>query len=484
MVNIEYSLHPPPVPKLGNYTDEDDAVRDLPPCFVRSLAQLAVYDPKRNAVGPKLTVREAFRTFGRNKLEEAIEYGSAILMSSRHSAADVLRKRRETLGLSHADVARAANVSERVSEPDVRIAEEPLSEIPLRTLNHIALTLGLDERFLSQQTPDSGDHKLAVRLKTLQYRDTDVSVVISPRTALKFAEAASIVRIQNRLQDWLEIRQHPDRFKTDDNYGSSEYPAWKIGYNLAEHTRQKLDLGESPIPSMRELVEERLGIAIVQASIDENIAGATIVSTDASGKETRGIVLNISGENKNVWVRRATLAHELGHLLYDPGPRLEKLKIDSYEQSEIDPQIQNTDFVEQRANAFAVAFLAPIKAVRDMTPTPFSPESVAKVMRNFGLSKTAASFHIHNSHYRQFDVPTVGLHNEKPSDEWNVRENFTVDYFPLEKTTDQRKGRFAYLVAKSYETGLISEDTAALYLQCSVSELKQGCDDLLSLYEK
>ena len=195
MANMEYSLNPPPMSKLGKYADEEEAVRDLPPCFVRSLAQLAVYDPARNATGPKLTVREAFRTFGRDKLEEAIEYGSAILLSSRHTAANALKNRRATLGVSHAEVARAAAASER----DVRIAEEPLSEIPLRTLYCIALILGLDERYLSQQNSDSGDHKLAVRLKTLQYRDA--AVAISRRTALTLAEAASIIRIQNRLQE-------------------------------------------------------------------------------------------------------------------------------------------------------------------------------------------------------------------------------------------------------------------------------------------
>ena len=157
MANMEYSLNPPPMSKLGKYADEEEAVRDLPPCFVRSLAQLAVYDPARNATGPKLTVREAFRTFGRDKLEEAIEYGSAILLSSRHTAANALKNRRATLGVSHAEVARAAAASER----DVRIAEEPLSEIPLRTLYRIALILGLDERYLSQQNSDSGDHKLS-----------------------------------------------------------------------------------------------------------------------------------------------------------------------------------------------------------------------------------------------------------------------------------------------------------------------------------
>ena len=56
MANMEYSLNPPPMSKLGKYADEEEAVRDLPPCFVRSLAQLAVYDPARNATGPKLTV--------------------------------------------------------------------------------------------------------------------------------------------------------------------------------------------------------------------------------------------------------------------------------------------------------------------------------------------------------------------------------------------------------------------------------------------
>ena len=37
-------------------------------------------------------------------------------------------------------------------------------------------------------------------------------------------------------------------------------PAWKIGYNLAENARMTLKIGQSPISSMRELVEKRLGI--------------------------------------------------------------------------------------------------------------------------------------------------------------------------------------------------------------------------------
>ena len=71
-----------------------------------------------------------------------------------------------------------------------------------------------------------------------------------------------------------------------------------------------------------------------------------------------------------MWIRRATLAHELGHLLYDPDSRLQNVCVDSYIGSRKDPQTYESDFVEQRANAFAIAFLAPIDAVGKLAPTP------------------------------------------------------------------------------------------------------------------
>ena len=449
-------------------------------CFVRSAMQLAPYRPDGCPTGHILTAWEAFNTFGIEVLEEATEYGAAILKKhAKISVGQALKLRRERISLTTTHVARAVSISEM----EMRNAEVSVSGAAMSTLSRIALVLGMDERLLAFESHDPGDD-LAVRLRTLQ--GEDYTKPVSAGTALLFAEAASIIRIQHRLQRWLQITGETNRFEPDDNYGSPNMPAWRVGYDLAEKARNVLELEQDPIPSMRALVEERLGIPVVQAPLLGNpeIAGATVATTDKDGGDIRGIVLNTEGANKNVWVRRTTLAHELGHLLYDPVQKIENLRIGPYEEGEMDTEdTNNKDFVEQRANAFAVAFLAPSEAVRDIATLPLSADGVAETMQKFGIGRIAARYHIHNCHYRQYDVPNIGVAAETPSDEQKAAENFTVDYFPFPNTGYQRQGRFAYLVAKCHKMKLISEHTAALYLQCEIDDLAKKLDSLIELYE-
>ena len=407
-----------------------------------------------------------------------MEYGSAILKCTRDAASDALKRRRESLNLSHEDVARAAFLT---SADIVRSAESAPSQVPIRQLEDIALVLGLDERLLAFTRDSGGDDRLAYRLRTLSAAGQRSAQRISPRTALLFAEAASIIRIQLRLQRWLGIETERDSFAPSGDYGSAATPTWKLGYRLAEDARRTLGLDDAPIPSMRALVEDRLGIPVVQVELGQRIAGATVVTEDEDGREARGVVLNSAGENENVWVRRATLAHELGHLLFDPNDRLENVRVDPYGQNEADPESHETDYVEQRANAFAVAFLAPLEAVRRMVPAPPSIESIVDVMHTYGMSRTAARYHVCNSHYRRYDVPPLGVH-ETPRDELNAAENLALDFFPLERTSIQRRGRFAALVTRAAVEGCISKDTASLYLQCSVPELDARFEALRAIH--
>lgn len=455
----------------------EDAARRSVRSFVRSEAQLAVYEESRKPTGHKLTAWEAYTGFGLDVLEEAVEYGSAIIRRTKNSTGDALKHRREDLGLPHNSVGMAA----KVSETHVRTAESSPSQIPLTKLERIAFVLGLDERLLAFEQDPGGDSKLAYRLRTLVREPNRQADRISNGTALLFAEAASTIRVQLRLQRWLGYTMESGAFGPCGDYGSSMNPAWKVGYNLAEEARETLQIGEAPIPSMRELVEERLGIPVIQARLPNKIAGATIMTMDEDGKEARGVILNTVGENENVWIRRATLAHELGHLLYDPDSELENVRVDSYADSQKNPETQGIDYVEQRANAFAIAFLAPNDAVRQLAPRPISEESVLKVMHKFGISHTAARYHISNSHYREFDVPSR-VAGASPSDEQKAAENFAVDYFPVSGTPDQRRGRFAGLVTATYDNRLISEDTAALYLRCSIQDFRGSREVLRSLY--
>ena len=272
------------------------------------------------------------------------------------------------------------------------------------------------------------------------------------------------------LQDWLAKPNEMALFKPSPDYSP---PAWRAGYQLAKEAREALGIGHQPVNSMRELVEHRLGIPVVQVELPSEIAGATI---STHGK--RGIVLNITGRNENVWIRRTTLAHELGHLLFDPEEQLSSVRVDSYEQvtrdAEQDDQLR--DCVEQRANAFAVEFLAPREAVKQLVPDPafVSAASIEQVMLDFGIGKAAARFHVGNAWWGQAELPAESAIQAAPTDVQKAAEDFTLSYFQPMVTPDQRRGRFATLAAEAVDAGLITEDTAAQYLVCSEDELQDA----------
>ena len=436
--------------------------------FVRGKYQLARYEPGSSATGRRITEHEVVEAYGPEVIPEVDEKLSAVLLMGPGAIEHALKKQREDLRVTRDQLARAARLDLEVIDR----AETNSGQLELWELERVAFVLGLDPAKLSVDDRAGSDAALGVRLRVLE---TDqeagrTGARLSPRTVLRFSEAASIIRSQMLLQDWLSKPNEKARFEPSPDYGP---PAWRAGYRLAIEARQALDIGLQPITSMRELVEHRLGIPVVQVALPPEIAGATISS---HGK--RGIVLNITGRNEDVWIRRTTLAHELGHLLYDPEERLSSVRVDRYDQIERDARREDElpDQVEQRANAFAVEFLAPREAVKEVVPNPSfaSAASIEQVMLKFGIGRAAARFHVGNTWWGQAELPAESTIQATPTDDQKAAEDFTLSYFQPMVTPDQRRGRFATLAAEAVDAGLITEDTAAQYLVCSVSELQDA----------
>ena len=409
-------------------------------------------------------------------MKRLFEHGSAILL---HSAAveTTLQDRVRELGLNHPSVAHEAGLQAEV----VQRAQRLTSANQIRDLERIGFILGLDELGLGHRAPGPDDAELAVRLKTLRPTYPKHAQPLSEGAVVTFAHAASVIRTQCKMQHWLGLQSYNTKFFPSDDYGTSISRPFKVGYTLAGHVRNILDLGSSPIESMRDLVDVRLGIPVVQARLPQHIAGATIAVSQSHPGDARGIVLNTDGANENVWVRRATLAHELGHLLFDPIQRLQRVRVDTYQSNEIDPESTVTDDVEQRANAFSIALLAPMQAVRDITTPPIQSRTIKIIMSEFGISYTAAHHHVFNAHYRQYELPSNGL-SVDPSDEQKAAEDFALDYFPIERTPGVRRGRFAGIVAECYKRGFISGDTAAQYMNCDKNEFADSFETVRELY--
>ena len=432
--------------------------------FVRGRTQISSLESGRHPKGHIISAFEALQSYGIDVLDEAIEYGSAILLKHLNAVGKALRRQRETLGLDLNAVSRSTGV--RV--PDImRIEAGDAFDFPMQTIERMAFILGLDEGQIAfHETP--GGAAVAARLKTLQAESLGGGLRgLSRKSVVTLAEAASVIRVQHRLQQWLDISGSVASFHPSRDYGNHSTPAWRIGYQLAANTRTQLRMGAATVPSMREFVQNTLGIPVVHAELPQRIAGATIAVPNGETAPYRGIVLNTTGANTNPLVRRATLAHEVGHLLFDPDQNLNNVRVDSYAGLEADPQRTGpVDFVEQRANAFAISLLAPIDIVRERTNPPITSEHIADTVSSFGISLTAASFHVANAHYRNFPVPHAdGIQYDLSP--WRAAEDFDLDYFPIADTPCSMRGRFAGLVVAAWKGNLISPETAAGYLRCS-----------------
>lgn len=425
--------------------------------FVRSQVQLAVASPR--ATGIRLTARWAFHLFGYELLRNAVYDGAAAIVPDRSEPAATLRRRREELGLTIQRIARSSNLREE----DLVAAETPGRISPVQQLHHYAQALGLDDEYLGFEPGARADEELGVRLRQFGNK---VGATLSQRLVLKLAEAAWVISRQDELSGILGLRkQLPDQIVPSNDYRSE---VWRRGFELAERTRVAFGLdAEEPIPSMRALIDE-VGIPLVQAELGEHFAGATVANRD-----TRGIVVNVEGMNANVWVRRTTVAHELGHMLWDPVQKLRKLHVDSYDE------ISNPgkDPVETRANAFAIAFLAPPSAVRKIVAGQGdATDKVARVMEIFGIAATGASYHVANVS-RDYGDPIDTTHLDlsrlpRPATELEASESWTVDFFPLASVPISRRGRFAPMVAKATMGGVIALDSAASWLGVDTASLE------------
>lgn len=443
----------------GTDADPESRARASDRTFVRSMDQLA--EASDRATGRRLTAWEALRAYGLDTLAEVGAEGAALLSDGPRAAGRLLRDRRELLELSPRNVANAANISVKAVED-----AEAFKRVPIRQLERMARALGLDERWVSfRPDPPPGNEQLAIRLRSIGQDHARMSAA----TVSGIAEAAWVATTQLRLQRALGI--HPERpdISPSPNYGGPGYPAYMHGYWLARDTRQRLGLGTDPIPSLRELAEDTLGIPVIQAELNSSIAGVTVEAGD-----DRAIVLNIEGRNRQVFVRRSTLAHELGHLLYDPAAYLQRLRVDDYDQLERAPH-EIPDRVEQRANAFSVEIIAPRDAALRLFEAD-GDDPLSDVMDAFGISFTAARYQIWNALERKVPLEELTADpRRRPDPGWEAREAYTVDYHPVRNIRPSRAGRFSAVVFRAAEDGLISWDTATEMLESNGPEELKRC---------
>jgi Zn-dependent peptidase ImmA (M78 family) len=155
------------------------------------------------------------------------------------------------------------------------------------------------------------------------------------------------------------------------------------GSASAARFRQDHHLGVQPLGDLLEIIEQATGIdaAVLDAGPDEH--GLTMRDP------ARGTVFIGVARTKNPMRQRSTLAHELGHVLFE-----DWVDSDTGDWSDRSP-------AEIRADAFARHLLVPVEGLREFigTPSPIGPSTLSAVVQRFLVSPQIAAIALRQAGY-------------------------------------------------------------------------------------
>jgi transcriptional regulator with XRE-family HTH domain len=273
-------------------------------------------------------------------------------------------------------------------------------EIEPATLGDIATLYAIDEDQLRQGKvmPLEGVEGATVFLLHGAYQDFDARDLGVLNRAMRAARAVTAL---SGAIEGSELLQRRIQFAPVAPAGPRPADAARQGYRLARLVRAKLNLGGEPIEDMRALLEEKFGIAVVVDDlISHDLRAASILDAHRAAAAAV-LAAHHPDREKNPTLARVYLAHELCHLLWDPGaPGSVRLALD--DRSGLDTS--GAGLLESRAKGFAAEFLIPLEGASALLGPPIESESslvlarakVARVREHFGTPWEIATYHLGN----------------------------------------------------------------------------------------
>jgi len=362
---------------------------------------------------------------------------------------DRLRRRREDFGASVQQAAAWAGIDpERLREIE--------GGAPLHSweLDGICRGLAVDSGSLARGG-DRSPRRSVARFKTADWVDP------RPEDFRTLSLAAELGRIGGFLAEKTGSRSRLADLRAPEPVSAASEP-WQQGYRLGENARRALEPRTGPIVNLEALLRScQVHVARVEFS-SRNLDAASLWERASLPV----ILLNTrSSRSRSSLSRRALLAHELCHLLHDSGDRDLTTQLSWSEHAG-----NYEDEVEQRARAFAPAFLAPRDEVRSWFRAGpgqrihDSEKKVEALARRWGFSLRGAVWHAKNCGIIQpRTADRLGRSVEDQGHSWaDELETAAPDLKGLEPETlrDEispvAQGLLADLVADATRAGVIS----------------------------
>jgi Zn-dependent peptidase ImmA (M78 family) len=162
--------------------------------------------------------------------------------------------------------------------------------------------------------------------------------------------------------------------------------AHEQGATLAQWARQKFSLGTDTKVEPADVLKN-LGVDVHLSKL-----GSDLIDAVGTWDHRRGpaVIVNLDGEHaQSIAGRRATLAHELCHILLDRNGSLPAAEV-------LGGSVPRHP--EQRANAFAAEFLLPKTVViARLRGAKNALETIEEIMKQFGVSRELAAWQVINT---------------------------------------------------------------------------------------
>jgi len=245
-----------------------------------------------------------------------------------------------------------------------------------------------------------------------------------------------------RLLDAPPVKKYPSEYRI------GKLRPGDLGEHIALEVRQRLGLGDGPIPDLRRLLAREVGLRIYGLPIKPNKYSAIYLY---SGQIGGCIAFN---SKQPVPRSRFTLAHEYGHFLTS------RSKINLYRNSEL-PKI------ERIADRFAVHFLMPtsgiIRRFKDIQnqKRKFTPYDLVVMAHYFGVSAEALSYRLED--LRLIGTSTLEGIRDRGFKVSEAQKELGLDQWP--ESRQRLPVRHQLLASQALEAGLIGESEFADLLQ-------------------
>jgi Zn-dependent peptidase ImmA (M78 family) len=282
---------------------------------------------------------------------------------------------------------------------------------------------------------------------------------------------AAIAEFKSLVEDYLELEKRmKSPLRTNDPQPVDLNPrvnVVELAEDIAARERQRLGLGDRPLPNLRNLLESEVGVRIFFTRLPAMFAGMYLFVDGLGGCM---LMNSVHPPEK----QRASIAHEYAHLIVDRYTAgIDYLNIPGRKPAN-----------ERFAESFAMSFLMPASSVRlrfneiVAASGNFQVADLVKLKHAYSVSMEAMALRLESLGLLKQGTWELQKERKLPVKKAEERLGLATE-IPREPAYPDR---YRFLAVHAFERGELSEKELANYLRCDVWEARRVVQQsLLSL---